>query len=226
MSTQPKTHEIFILGAHNAGVNTAHYLLRHIIPPLSKLTPSTKCSVIVVSPNTEFFWNIAGPRHVANEDLIPARSIWLSIADAFRSYKPEQYSIKTGKAISLDARRRTVTAILESGKNQELNYSTLVVATGATFNSPLWQVNGDQDATKAAFSSIRKALSRAKTALIAGGGPIGVETAGEIATRYPKLQITLLSAVLASFHACFYRIAPQPNLASMISACKHSTTCE
>lgn len=33
------THEILILGGHHAGVSTAHYLLQHTLPALSKLNP-------------------------------------------------------------------------------------------------------------------------------------------------------------------------------------------
>ncbi|KAL9606489.1 MAG: hypothetical protein Q9179_000354 [Wetmoreana sp. 5 TL-2023] len=49
------------------------------------------------------------------------------------------------------------------------------------------------DKTIAALEATQSALPAAKTGLIAGGGPAGTESAGEIATLFPQAEITLLS---------------------------------
>jgi apoptosis-inducing factor 2 len=59
--------------------------------------------------------------------------------------------------------------------------------------SPLWTLHGDHKITLAALQDMRTRLSSAKSILIAGGGPVGVETAGEIASLYKDKEITFLS---------------------------------
>jgi len=186
-------HEIVILGAHHGGINTAHYLLRHIIPPLSTLTPTVSYHITIVAPNTDFYWNVAAPRHLASEELMPASSIWFSIASAFERYDEKLITFIHGKATALDPETRTVTITTGPSQTQNVIYSTLVIATGSSYASPIWQINESDAVTKAEISRIRDSLKSAKAILISGGGAVGVETAGEIASRYPRKNITLLS---------------------------------
>jgi NADH dehydrogenase FAD-containing subunit len=188
-----KTHEIVILGAHHGGVNVAHYLLRHIIPPLSKLTPSVSYHITIVAPNTEFYWNIGAPRHLVSEDVLPANSIWFSIASAFERYDQSLFTFVKGKATALTPGNRTVTIATGPNRTRYVTYSTLVIATGSSYASPIWQINENESITKAETTRIRNSLKNAKTVLISGGGAVGVETAGEIGSYYPKKEITLIS---------------------------------
>lgn len=183
------THEIVLLGCHHGGLSVAHYLLRQVLPRLSELTPSTKYHLSIVAPHTEFFWNPAAPRHLLDGKLIPASDIYLSIAEGFKQYQADQFEFITGKAVSLNPDTKTV--MLEGDK--PLTYSTLIIATGATSKSPLWQINSSQEENKAEFAKYIQALPSAKTVLILGGGAVGVETSGEISTHYPAAKVTLLS---------------------------------
>ncbi len=182
------THEILILGGHHAGVNVAHYVLRHVIPKLSKLN-ATSYHVTIVTPNVEFYWNIAAPRLLVSDTLIPEEKVFLSIKDAFKSYKPAQFSLVQGKATAIDADKKTVT--ISNGSS--LPYSTLVIATGSSYSSPVWALNDSEEALKSELHALRSAIKSAKTVLIAGGGAIGVETAGEIGAHYPSHDTTILS---------------------------------
>jgi NADH dehydrogenase FAD-containing subunit len=190
---ESKTHEIVILGGHFAALGTAHYLLKHIIPKLSTLAPSVKYHITIVAPHTEFFWNPAAPRYIIGKDVLPASKIFLPIAAGFKDYKAEQYTILQGKAIAVDAEKKVVSVRVLDGTTKELGYTSLVVATGTTGTSQLWQINDHEDITKDLFHSLHAALPKAKTILIAGGGAVGVETAGEVATHYPTAELTLLS---------------------------------
>lgn len=187
------THEIVILGAHHGGVNTAHYLLRHIIPPLSKLTPDVSYHITIVSPNTDFYWNVATPRHLVSEELIPSKVLWLSIATAFAKYDQNSIKFIQGKATGLNPDSRTVTVTTSTNQTQDVVYSTLIIATGSSYTSPLWQINESDSVTRTEIARVRESLKTAKTVLISGGGAVGVETAGEIGAYYPKKSITLLS---------------------------------
>ncbi|MAB90535.1 MAG: hypothetical protein CMJ90_13910 [Planctomycetes bacterium] len=183
------THEILILGGHHSGINVAHYLLRHVIPKVSKLSPSTSYHVTIVTPNTEFYWNIAAPRLLVSESLIPEEKVFLPIAKEFASYDSAQFTLVTGKATALDPEKKTVTI----SNGEKITYSSLVIATGSYFTSPVWQLNESEVKLKSEISAMRKALQNAKTVLIAGGGAIGVETAGEVGTQFPKHDTTILS---------------------------------
>ena len=114
----------------------------------------------------------------------------------FSSYDPSLFTLVQGVATSLDAPRLTVTVSLSNpsgGDEREFPYDALLISTGTTSKSPLWTLHSNQDLTSTALESMRKILPSAKTVLIAGGGAVGVETAGEIAASYPSCNITLLS---------------------------------
>ncbi|OBT47706.1 hypothetical protein VE00_02203 [Pseudogymnoascus sp. WSF 3629] len=193
MATKSNVHEIVILGSHFSGLGTAHSLLRDIIPTLSKQTPNVRYHVTIVAPHTEYFYNIAGPRYLIGKEVIDPSKLFLPIAGALKGYKADQYATIQGKATAVDHERKVVSVASQDGATQEIGYESLVIATGTTSNSKLWQINDHQDATKDLYTSVQAALPTAKRVLIAGGGAVGVETAGEIATHFPKAEITILS---------------------------------
>lgn len=193
MATKSKVHEIVILGSHFSGLGTAHSLLRDIIPVLSKQTPNVTYHVTIVAPHTEYFYNIPGPRYLVGKDIITASKLFFPIAGALKEYGADQYATVLGKATAVDPEKKVVSVALQDGATQEIEYQSLVIATGTTSNSKLWQVNDHEDVTKDLYVSVQAALPTAKKVLIAGGGAVGVETAGEIATHYPKAEVTILS---------------------------------
>lgn len=207
MSTNPpKTHEIVILGGNFAGLGTAHYLLRFTIPALISLAPSNTYHITVVSPSTHYYFKVGAPRALINPDLVPADKVFYPIADAFKRYAADQFTFLQGTATWLDPDIRTVhitlpatDAATSTSSSQKytstttLKYDSLIIATGTTSASPLWSLNGSHTDTQAALSKMHTTLPKVKTVLIAGGGPVGIETAGEIAQNFPNTEITLLS---------------------------------
>lgn len=184
-------HSIVILGGNFGGVSTAHYLLRHVLPSLNSTTGEFK--VTLISPSDRTFYKIGAPRVMASAEL-PVTKPLASIQDAFKHYKASEFSFYQGEAVRVDETNKTV-YIKSAGTNEEtaFQYDSLVVATGMTTPSPLWSQHGDHKLTIAAFEDMRKRLPKAKSILIAGGGPTGIETAGEIAYSYRSTDITLLS---------------------------------
>jgi NADH dehydrogenase FAD-containing subunit len=186
------THEILILGAHHAGLSLSHYLLKNTIPNLSKLTPKVAYHITLVAPHKEWFWNIAAPRVLVKADLIPEDKVYFSIPDAFKSYDAKLFTFTQGKATAVNPETKTVT-IVQGEETKEVAYSTLVIATGTSYNAPYWGINGSETETKTEFAAIQKALATAKTVLISGGGAVGVETAGEIGSHLPSVKVKLVS---------------------------------
>ena len=66
----------------------------------------------------------------------------------------------------------------------ELPYHALIIATGSTAHSPLLSLRGPHINTVAALDSFHARLPTADTVVISGGGPSGVEAAGQIAYWY------------------------------------------
>lgn len=184
-------HDIVVVGANFAGLGTAHYLLKHTIPALEKAhDKSTVYKVTLISPSTHFYFKIGSPRILASPDLIPFSKAFLPLKDAFKLYSADRFSLVIGEAISLDEERKTITVkdtYSSTSQNTTVKYSTLVLATGATANSPLWNLQGSHETTIAALKEMHASLPKAKTILIAGGGPAGVETAGKSALKATRL---------------------------------------
>ncbi|KAL8798910.1 MAG: hypothetical protein Q9182_006282 [Xanthomendoza sp. 2 TL-2023] len=187
-------HNIVVIGGSYAGLGTAHYLLKHTIPALEKAN-DTRYKLILISATTHFYHKVGAPRFLASPDLIPLSKAFLPIADGFRDYDADHFELVIGEAQTLDETKKTIVVkdTYGSAPSRSISYSTLVLATGSSSESPLWSIPGSHEDTIAALKETQSALPNAKTVLIAGGGPAGVETAGEIATLFPKADITLLS---------------------------------
>ena len=188
------THEIVILGGNFGGINAVHHLLRQVIPSLQKLSPSTNFHVTLVTPNTHFYFKVAAPRALINNTLIPADKIFKSIPDILKQYGDSRCSFLRGKAVALNPSTRTITVEVVGAGNREVRYDSLFISTGTTSTSPLWGIHDDHEKTLKALNHLHTVLPKAKTVLIAGAGPVGVETVGEIAHAFPSTKITLVSA--------------------------------
>jgi NADH dehydrogenase FAD-containing subunit len=184
-------HEIVLLGAHHIGLSCTHYLLRHVMPALTTLT-NKQYHLTIVAPHTDYFWNPASPRHVVENVQMTTEKMFTPILPALEQYDAKHYEFVVGKATIVSKDDKTVKVKGDAGE-RVIQYGSLIIATGIASNSTLWQINESQDVTKAEFDSVRMQLATAKTAVIVGGGPTGVETAGEIASKYPDMDVTLYS---------------------------------
>lgn len=180
-------HDIVVVGGSFAGLGTAHYLLRHTIPKLKASNSGQTYKLTLVSTTERFLFKVGTPRTVAVPDLIPAEKVLLPIADAFKSYSADHFKLVIGTATDLDPERKTVSVKSASG-SIAIPYATLVIATGSRTSSPLWTLQDDYRETDAELKRIHAALQKAKSVLVAGGGPAGVETAGILTPIIPTIQ--------------------------------------
>ena len=187
-------HSIVVVGANFAGLGTAHYLLKHTIPTLAKANSATSYKLTLISPSTHFYYKIAAPRILASPDLIPLSKALLPIQDGFREYSSDQFELVIGKATAVDERVKslTVEGTYEPINTTSVKYDTLILATGASSTSAIWNLQGSHEITLAALKELHDALPNASSILIAGGGPAGVETAGE---HHASLQIPCLTCL-------------------------------
>ncbi|KAI8169540.1 Oxidoreductase ptaL [Colletotrichum sp. SAR 10_70] len=199
----PKTN-IVILGGSYGGVSTAHYLLRHVIPDLAA---EEGYQVVLVSNSSHVMCRPACPRALISDDMFPQEKLFVDIATVFQQYPANRFHFVCGNATALDHINRTISVSVAGGKVVEkLDFDALVIATGASTPSPLLGLNGSYEGLRQSWNDFRKALPQAKSIVIAGGGPAGVETAGELGEylngragffsstlEKPKVAITLVT---------------------------------
>ncbi|UNI19810.1 hypothetical protein JDV02_005961 [Purpureocillium takamizusanense] len=180
------TQTVVILGAGWAGLPLAHKLLKHT-------APKTALKVILVTPNSSFFWNIAAARGLIPGE-IPDKHLFLPIAPGFGRYPPKTFELVLGRAENIDESANTVKVITNAGKAQEIPYTQLVIATGSRISSelPLKPLGNDR-VTLDAWHALQRRVGDAKSIVVAGAGPNGVEVAGELAAKYGSAKtITLI----------------------------------
>lgn len=197
----PSDYNITILGGNFAGLSIAHYLLRHTIPALEASNESTKYKITLITPSTHFFFKVGAPR-LLSPKLAPIDKAFIPIADGFKDYPADRFHFVQGEATALDQEKKTISVTLtETGETTTVTYDSLVLATGTTSNSALWTLHGSHLKSRATFKDVLLRLPSAQSITIVGGGPAGVETAGEIAAQYGHTKsITLLSGNTRLLH--------------------------
>ncbi|KAF2477431.1 FAD/NAD(P)-binding domain-containing protein [Lindgomyces ingoldianus] len=196
---------IVILGASFSGLLSAHYTLKHILPAL-KAKKDARYHVYVISPSSDFYFRIASPRTGASTALLPAEKIFFDIHKAFKPYPAEDLTFIQAAATGLNITSRSVSYKRSDYLGDEtLNYHALIVATGTRTHDPVYSQHTDSAATINAIKSMNAKVSSAKDIIITGGGPTGVESAGELgellngkpgwfSTPPRKVNITLITA--------------------------------
>lgn len=194
MTTQ-ETRNIVIIGASFGGISIAHYFLKHIAPALkaSPTAGSASYKLILIDPSTHFWWRPSAPRALVEASLMPHSKTFVPIADCFKGYPASAVSLRQGRATAVDTAAGTVTfqpttdavhskstSTSDSTPTETIPYHALVLATGTTTGSPLTSLIGPHTGTISALDAMNTRLRAAKSIVVGGGGPVAVETAGEI----------------------------------------------
>ncbi|KAI9696230.1 MAG: hypothetical protein M1836_005783 [Candelina mexicana] len=203
-TTPQNPKRIVVLGGSYSGVSTAHYLLKHAVP---QLPDKESYQVIVVSASSKAMCRPACPRALISDDMFPQEKLFVNIPQAFEQYPGGSFRFIEGTATQLNNVNRTVSITLPSGNTEDIGFFALVIATGAATPSPLLGLNRDVEYLRESWATFRKALPKAKHIVIAGGGPAGIETAGELGEylngragwfssmpAHPRVSITVLNA--------------------------------
>jgi NADH dehydrogenase FAD-containing subunit len=196
--------KIVILGGSYGGVSTAHYLLKHVVP---HVPDKASYQVIIVSASSQVMCRPACPRALISDAMFPQEKLFVNIPKVFEQYPEGSFGFIHGTATELDHTSRTVSISLAIGNTEKIDFYALVIATGASTPSPLLGLNRDDEFLRTNWTEFRKALPTAKSIVIAGGGPAGIETAGELGEflngragwfssklANPKISITVVGA--------------------------------
>ena len=168
---------ILVLGGSYGGISTAHYLLKHVVP---NLPDRASYRLILVSASAKAMCRPACPRALISDDMFPQDKLFVSVSKGFEQYPKDKFRFIHGRAIEFDQNNRIVSISLADGDVEKIEFYALVIATGACSASPMFGLNKDAESLQENWSVFRKALPTAKSIAIAGGGPTGIETAGEL----------------------------------------------
>jgi len=120
--------------------------------------------------------------------------IFQEIAPSLKQYPAGSVEFILGAASSLDPASKSVTISTASGEMKQ-QYDILIIATGSrTIGDVPWKGSlSGFEATRDSLHKIQDQVKVAKSIVIGGGGPTGVETAGELGFEYGKAKkITLV----------------------------------
>lgn len=186
------TKHIVILGGAYSGVTLAHRILK--LKETGKTTVLFK--ITMVTPNTHFYWNLAAPRALIPGELADEH-VFLDIVPGFAHYPAGSFNFILGFAEGLDVEAKTVTVGLTTANRQRktIQYDYLILATGSqSFGDVPFKGRDSTETTKDALHDYQLRIENAKTVIIAGAGPTGVEFAGELAYKYGiRKEIILVS---------------------------------
>jgi NADH dehydrogenase FAD-containing subunit len=167
---------IVILGGSYAGITTAHQILNY-----APKTASFK--VIIVSPNTHLYWNMAAARGIL-PDQYSDDKLFKPILPAFAKYPSTKFEFILGSADNVDTEEKMVVVSSNAG-TIKVSYDFLVLATGTRMNEPEpFKTLDTTEKTIAAVHDYRERIKNARRIVIAGAGVTGVEVAGELAATY------------------------------------------
>lgn len=208
MASDTPTATVVIIGASFAGLQVANGLLKGL--PSSR----AKVKVILIDPSDKWYINLAAPRIVAKPAAFRPEQYLLPIDQAFAKKKlaKDSFEFVKGRATRIHPASRTVAVEVSlssggtssSSVSYDYKYDYLVIASGSSTRSasqgvyvPFKPTGAGADDLEAAISRAQKTLSEAKSVIIGGAGPIGVELAGELAEAWAgrtETSITLVSA--------------------------------
>jgi NADH dehydrogenase FAD-containing subunit len=177
---------ILVLGASYAGLSITHYLLKHTLASL----PNHQ--IVLVNPTKDVMCRPACPRAMLSDTYFNQTKLFVDIPSQLSQYPSSHWTFLHGSSTSIDHKTRTAIIKLSTeGTSTTIHFHALVIATGASTPSPLLSNGPD---IRDAWRSFRTALPSAKNVVVAGGGPAGVECAGEIGAHLAGrgVSITLI----------------------------------
>ncbi|KAK5073653.1 hypothetical protein LTR64_007210 [Lithohypha guttulata] len=177
-------HTVVVIGASFGGLPVAHALLKDVLPASGK-----DYKLVLINPSEEFYWKIGAPRAVTRPDKLSLEQSLLNFVPTFEKYGDKFQFIK-GKVTALEPNSKVV----EVNTGDKISYDQVVIASGTYFDNDIWSTSRGTEALRNEVHDLHSKLPNAQTVMIAGGGPCGVETAGELGEAYGgKKEITLLS---------------------------------
>ncbi|KAK7953155.1 hypothetical protein PG988_013849 [Apiospora saccharicola] len=210
LASAPTKH-IVIVGGSFSALHTAHRILKNAKSVLGSRGGKGQFKLTLVSRDSHFYWNLASPRAIIPGQFTDEQ-MSQPIAEGFRRYSDagQPFEFVLASITGLDAGAKRIELVGVGGGEEEgegegdddnrrtLDYDFLVLATGASqkVSEVPFKSMGSTEATMAALHDMQNRVGRAKTVVVVGAGPTGVETAAEIKFAYgDKKEVILISSL-------------------------------
>ncbi|KUL83121.1 hypothetical protein ZTR_10989 [Talaromyces verruculosus] len=188
---------VVIVGASFGGIQVAKELLASL---------PNKVKVVLINPSDRWYFNIAAPRIIAKPKAFQPEQYLISIEKGFSKYSSSSFEFVKGTVEAIDVQSKVITASTSpdtTNAKSNIPYDYLVIASGSSTNSlsqgspvPFKPTTNTEEAIREAQNTI----SKAKSIIIGGGGPIGVEFAGELAEAWANRSGTSITLVTNTKH--------------------------
>jgi len=138
------------------------------------------CNVVLIDRTAYYLYNVAALR--------------ASVQPGFeeRIIIPYDRLLSNGHFIVGEVSNITEKEVFLSGEIEPLPFDYLIVATGSAYAFPFKVQRGDQDELVKTYQNLQGEIRDAKEILIVGGGPVGIELAGEILHFHPKKSVIIV----------------------------------
>ncbi|KAJ9113461.1 hypothetical protein QFC19_000381 [Naganishia cerealis] len=173
--------EVVIIGGSFAGLKAAKHILAK---------GDSEISVTVVSKSTHAFYTVAAPRLLLEPSKLD-KAVAKVEETLKKNNKNSHVKFIHGSVESLNLKDRSID-VNSNGQTQLLTYDVLVIASGTRYATPTFKLLGDYSLTIESIEKVNKELKAATKIAVIGGGPTGVETAGEIGYEYGKTKTITL----------------------------------
>ncbi|KAI8318885.1 FAD/NAD(P)-binding domain-containing protein [Martensiomyces pterosporus] len=170
------------------GISTAGIRAAKTVAELSK-KGFPNLQVTLIDKNDFHYHIIGAPRAMVDAEF--GKKLLFPLKDLLKDCEldPEYPRHRFIKA-ALEAVNSDNTLKLSTGEIIPFDY--LVLSTGTMGPHPSKLRSSSYEDAERELHRLHDEIGKAKSVLIIGGGPVGVETAGEIATTYPSKKVTLV----------------------------------
>ncbi|CAG8485906.1 6475_t:CDS:2 [Dentiscutata heterogama] len=140
--------------------------------------------IILIERKTHFYHSIGGLRAVVEDGfehkvIIPYNNLF-------------KYDGKVVHATVTTIHEKEVIINTETEWGTRIPFEYLIIATGSNYPRPGKLITDNKEESVAELVAQRSAIKNANKILIIGGGPVGIELAGEIASVYQDKEVTLI----------------------------------
>jgi len=143
-----------------------------------------KFNVVVFDRKPYGFHNIGAVRAVIGREDFPAS---LCIV-------PQDKLLKRGQFFAAEVERIAADGVYLRGRQEAVKFDYCVVATGSAYAFPFKVPAVDPSEVIRSMGDVASHIKAASRITIVGGGPVGIELAGEIRDQYPDKGVTLVHA--------------------------------
>ncbi|CAF1159794.1 unnamed protein product [Adineta ricciae] len=105
---------------------------------------------------------------------------------------PYDRALTNGCVVHAEVVSISSNGVFVHGHEQPIHFNYLVIATGSSYAFPGKVAEPQRNQALSRYSTMREEIYKAQQILVIGGGPVGIELCGEIATDFPNKEITLV----------------------------------